>query len=230
MMKVVLILAVFCGISAGYSIPMRNALMYYRQAMPFYMPYPMYGYQFQNQQLQNQRRSSGVATFAAGNRVATGTFLKDVESTEEEHGIQAAADAYPGEQFPVEDEVPGFSDQESDEPIAEEPVALPVAPVAVPDKKKKVTVQLDSEEDEEEVEVSRRGAGRPAPPSHMFPINFGSTNGGAIAIANSYSTGKGGSAQSTATAYGSPAAAELRKPAVGQLRKKPVKLRAVRKY
>lgn len=36
-------------------------------------------------------------------------------------------------------------------------------------------------------------------------MNFGSTAGGAIAVANSFSTGKGGTASSHATAYGSPA-------------------------
>ena len=43
---------------------------------------------------------------------------------------------------------------------------------------------------------SRRAArsitkNRPASGTTYFPVSFGSTNGGAIAIANSYSTGKG---------------------------------------
>lgn len=51
--------------------------MYYRQAMPYMAPQQaMYGFHYQNQQLQNQRRSAGVSAFAAGNTIATGTYLK----------------------------------------------------------------------------------------------------------------------------------------------------------
>lgn len=187
----------------------------------------MYGLHYQNQQLRNQRRSAGVSALAAG------TYLKDVESAEtpvQDPNVQSVADAYPAEQYPVEDvplqDVPAVNEFEAEEPIADEPVAAPAVPAVIPEKKKKkVTVQLDSDE-EEDTQVSRRGGSRPAAPNAYFPINFGSTNGGAIAIANSYSTGKGGSATSTATAYGSPATAELRRAAPAQLRKKPAKLRA----
>ncbi|XP_073839238.1 uncharacterized protein [Musca autumnalis] len=117
---------------------------------------------------------------------------------------------------------------------AELPAPAPIAPVAKPAKrylpatKKKVYVELDqSVEDEadadaeEEYEVPVAPARRPAvrkptkapaapkaekplPAGHFFPINFGGTAGGAIAIANSFSTGEGGSATSHAIAYGSP--------------------------
>lgn len=50
----------------------------------------------------------------------------------------------------------------------------------------------------------------PLPAGTFFPIDFGGTNGGAIAIANSFSTGEGGSATSHAIAYGSPDAARAR--------------------
>ncbi|KAH8379703.1 hypothetical protein KR009_006717 [Drosophila setifemur] len=50
----------------------------------------------------------------------------------------------------------------------------------------------------------------PLPAGTFFPIDFGGTNGGAIAIANSFSTGEGGSATSHAIAYGSPDAAARR--------------------
>lgn len=233
--------------------------------MPYMAPQQaMYGFHYQNQQLQNQRRSAGVSAFAAGNTIATGTYLKgknwagttrsgsknlsssivdcqnsDVESAElpvqADQSVQSVAEAFPEEAYPAEADAPQYdvpAVHEIEEPLAEEPQAAPVAPVVIPDQKKKVTVQLESaEEDEEEVFVGRRGA-RPALPNTYFPINFGSTNGGAIAIANSYSTGKGGSAHSTATAYGSPAAAasaDLKKTPVAQLKKKPAKLRA-RKY
>ncbi|XP_065074108.1 uncharacterized protein LOC135698136 isoform X2 [Ochlerotatus camptorhynchus] len=234
MIKVVAVLVVLCGISAGYSIPMRNAFMYYPQPMGYMAPrQTMYGVHYQNQQLRNQRRSAGVSAFAAGNTLASGTYLKDVESAElpvQDPNVQSVADVYPGEQFPLEDEVqqdvPAFHELEAEEPIADESFAA--APAVIPDKKKKkVTVQLDSaEEDEQDTQVSRRGASRPAAPNAYFPINFGSASGGAIAIANSYSTGKGGSATSTATAYGSPATAELRRSAPVQLKRKPAKLRA----
>lgn len=49
------------------------------------------------------------------------------------------------------------------------------------------------------------------PGGSFFPIDFGGTNGGAIAIANSFSTGDGGSATSHAVAYGSQDAARARK-------------------
>ncbi|XP_017084316.1 translation initiation factor IF-2 isoform X4 [Drosophila eugracilis] len=50
----------------------------------------------------------------------------------------------------------------------------------------------------------------PLPAGTFFPIDFGGTNGGAIAIANSFSTGEGGSATSHAIAYGSPESAARR--------------------
>jgi hypothetical protein len=60
------------------------------------------------------------------------------------------------------------------------------------------------EEDEETHPVrTRTRGGNPNPFNTYFPVSFGSTNGGAIAIANSFSTGKGGTASSRATAYGS---------------------------
>ncbi|XP_023300188.1 skin secretory protein xP2 isoform X2 [Lucilia cuprina] len=92
--------------------------------------------------------------------------------------------------------------------------------------------EADEEEEEEHVApvapVTRRPARRPSagkkpskaapakkeqkplPVGTFFPINFGGTKGGAIAIANSFSTGEGGSATSHAIAYGSPDAAALR--------------------
>uniref|UniRef100_A0A1B0FFC6 DUF4774 domain-containing protein n=1 Tax=Glossina morsitans morsitans TaxID=37546 RepID=A0A1B0FFC6_GLOMM len=49
-----------------------------------------------------------------------------------------------------------------------------------------------------------------SPAGSFFPIDFGGTSGGAIAIANAYSTGEGGSATSHAIAYGSPEASRTR--------------------
>lgn len=94
----------------------------------------------------------------------------------------------------------------------------------------------DDEEEEEEVAVvpvapkkpARRvvkkpgkAAAAPAKPAKpalpagtFFPIDFGGTSGGAIAIANSFSTGEGGSATSHAIAYGNApdAATRARRP------------------
>ncbi|XP_050093974.1 uncharacterized protein LOC126576711, partial [Anopheles aquasalis] len=144
------------------------------------------------------------------------------------------AEASPENDIPFGDESDLLGDVEAsalDTPTSNDDALfdLPVVPAAVapvPDKRKKkvtTTVQLDSasgeeEQDDDEADEgqtavsfgTRRGSSsssnsRPAS-GPMFPVTFGSTNGGAIAIANSYSTGKGGSATSHATAYGSPAA------------------------
>ncbi|XP_055629345.1 uncharacterized protein LOC129770493 [Toxorhynchites rutilus septentrionalis] len=247
MYKFVALFVILCGISVGFSTPVRKAIVYQRQTLPYMArQQTMYGFHYQNQQRQNDHRSTGVSAFAVGNTIAPGSYLKDAESAElpaqDEHDVHSDVEALPESDFvPIEDEtlsdVPTDSDQEADETNAYEPAAAPaflpvvpaVIPVAVPNKTKKVFVPTESDEDEKEVQVSRRGGKVPALPNSYFPINFGSTNGGAIAVANAYSTGKGGSATSTSNAYGSPAAAELRRASPVQLRRKPAKLRA-RKY
>uniref|UniRef100_A0A3F2YWM1 Uncharacterized protein n=1 Tax=Anopheles epiroticus TaxID=199890 RepID=A0A3F2YWM1_9DIPT len=219
--------------------------MYYRNTLPM-MAYPqlqqtaMYRQaMYQNQRLRNYHRrsaASGVAAFAAGDTIATGTQILKADcrpadpAADAYPSVQSFADAYPAEAVP-ENEIPLSDDGgqleqdanagseldfalENEEPLEDIPAAAPVVPTT-DKRKKKVTVQLDSasaeedQEDEEQVSFgTRRGsAGRPSGGSSgpMFPVTFGSTNGGAIAIANSYSTGKGGSATSHATAYGSPA-------------------------
>ncbi|XP_055630860.1 uncharacterized protein LOC129771345 isoform X1 [Toxorhynchites rutilus septentrionalis] len=238
MYKFVALFVVLCGISVGFSTPVRKAA-YYRQALPHNArQQTVYGFHSQNKQRLIDQRSTGVSAFAA---IAPGTNLKDCENTDsesaelpaqDEQDVNSVVEALPEADFvPVEDETlndaPIDSDQEADGTIANEPAAVPA--LAVPDMKKKVSVQIESDEDEEEVQVSRAGGKVPALPNSYFPINFGSTNGGAIAVANAYSTGKGGSAISTANAYGRPAAAALRRISPVQLRRKPAKLRA-RKY
>uniref|UniRef100_A0A034VDE9 Uncharacterized protein n=1 Tax=Bactrocera dorsalis TaxID=27457 RepID=A0A034VDE9_BACDO len=47
-------------------------------------------------------------------------------------------------------------------------------------------------------------AAQPLPVGTFFPVDFGGATGGAIAIANSFSTGEAGSATSHAIAYGNP--------------------------
>lgn len=131
------------------------------------------------------------------------------------------------EAYPPAEEADEPQQDEADFPVAADvplAAAAPEAPI-VPQNKNKVTVQLDTaaaDEDDEltvqhdEVPVYRKPqrrpssapASAPAPASNpvYFPINFGNTNGGAIAVANAYSTGQKGGARSHAIAYGSPAA------------------------
>jgi hypothetical protein len=74
---------------------------------------------------------------------------------------------------------------------------IPETNVAVvPNKNKKTPPVANDEEEEDEEEeedrnVVKKTKNRAASGSTYFPVSFGSTNGGAIAIANSYSTGKG---------------------------------------
>lgn len=66
----------------------------------------------------------------------------------------------------------------------------------------------DDDDNDEDDFVDKKKPGRKQnswPLNTFFPMNFGRTSGGAIAIANSFSTGKGGTASSHATAYGSAA-------------------------
>lgn len=105
---------------------------------------------------------------------------QSVES-DEETGLAAAA---------------SVEEEEEDEPVA------PVVPVRRPARRpaaKKPAKATPAKKEE-----------KPLPVGTFFPINFGGTKGGAIAIANSFSTGEGGSATSHAIAYGSPDAASLR--------------------
>ncbi|ETN66947.1 hypothetical protein AND_001256 [Anopheles darlingi] len=239
---------VLCAIALSVAYPYpypQSAFMYYRNAYPMMIPQLQHSamYQqamYQNQRLRSQRRSAsggGVAAFAAGNTIATGTLLNTHAVPAEAPAIQSFAEAYPAEASP-ENEIP-FGDEgdllgdaeagaldtptSNDDALFDLPV-VPAVAAPVPDKRKKkvtTTVQLDSasgeeEQDDDEADEgqsavsygTRRGSSsRPASSGGpMFPVTFGSTNGGAIAIANSYSTGKGGSATSHATAYGSPAA------------------------
>nr|XP_019546290.1 uncharacterized protein LOC109416681 [Aedes albopictus] len=230
MMKLVAIFAVLFGISTAYSVPTQNGFMYYQQPMAYRTAErTMYGVHYQNQQFRNQR----VAAFPRGAQL-NGDESADLP--DQGSIAESVAEAYPSEQFPVDQEpqqdVPAVYEVEAEEPIADDPLAAaPAVPAVVsapiPERKKKrVPVQVDSnEEEEQDAQVGRRASGDAGASNAYFPINFGGASGGAIAIANSYSTGTGGSATSTATAYGSPATAELRRTSADQLRKRPAKLR-----
>lgn len=75
-------------------------------------------------------------------------------------------------------------------------------------------MEIENNEDDDfvpvDAKVQQPGQGS-WPLNNFFPIAFGSTSGGAIAIANSFSTGKGGTAASRATAYGSSSKQKLKK-------------------
>lgn len=100
---------------------------------------------------------------------------------------------------PAVEDTPSADEVEQDEAVV---------PVKSPAKKKKVRVELKEDDDDEEDDTafipyntkSNRGGN---PINTFFPVHFGKTSGGAIAVANSFSTGKGGTATSHATAYGS---------------------------
>lgn len=132
--------------------------------------------------------------------------MTDAEQEEEEDeqpqhdqldgAVQSVAEAYPA---PDSDDVEQNEEEEEPTFIASRPVASDV-PEDVPEipsqfvpndnKKTQVQVQHDEEDDEDDI-VPVRSSSRGNPGNIYFPVHFGSTNGGAIAIANSYSTGKG---------------------------------------
>ncbi|XP_022219665.2 translation initiation factor IF-2 isoform X2 [Drosophila obscura] len=119
------------------------------------------------------------------------------------------------DQSPEEDEpeVAAIEDEEAENTVSddvdedEEQLAVPVKPVIQnparvpnarrPAAKKPVKAAAPA------AKPSKKPAA-PLPAGSFFPINFGGTSGGAIAIANSFSTGEGGAATSHAIAYGSP--------------------------
>ncbi|XP_017956822.1 uncharacterized protein LOC108651539 isoform X4 [Drosophila navojoa] len=117
-----------------------------------------------------------------------------------------------------EAQVAAFEDEEVENAVAddvdedEEELAAPVPikpvakyPARVPNARRPVA--------KKPVPVADKPVKKPAAPlpaGTFFPINFGGTSGGAIAIANSFSTGEGGSATSHAIAYGSPDAVRAR--------------------
>lgn len=106
--------------------------------------------------------------------------------------VQSIAEAYDDSEHNQDDE--GEQTSVASVPLANDvPEDIPEVPVVhfVPQGNKKTPVQLDEDDDEDDDIVPVRANNRGASGSTFFPVSFGSTNGGAIAIANSYSTGKG---------------------------------------
>lgn len=112
--------------------------------------------------------------------------------------VHSVAEAYPAEEEEeqLEDEEEQKTFVAPPQPANDVPEDVPAVPevpaVFVPADNKKTPVQHDEEDDEDEDEVIPvRARKNPSQGATYFPVSFGSTNGGAIAIANSYSTGKG---------------------------------------
>ena len=139
--------------------------------------------------------------------------ITEEEENEEPHAAHSVAEAYPGgpDHHSAEEntEVSLDEDQSPENVIPQENIIppeiahddpndeIPETPVAVvPNKNKKTPAvahdeEEEDEDEEEEKNVPKRTKNRSASGTTYFPVSFGSTNGGAIAIANSYSTGKG---------------------------------------
>lgn len=140
----------------------------------------------------------------------TSFVLTDAELEEEDEqplndeldgAVQSVAEAYPAPEAEDEEQ-----HEQNDQHEEEEQTFIPSRPVAsdvpedvpeiptrfVPSNNKKTQVQVQLDEEDEDDEVGPvRSSNRGSAGSSYFPVHFGSTNGGAIAIANSYSTGKG---------------------------------------
>lgn len=149
--------------------------------------------------------------------------IAEAYPAEEADEAEAELDAEPELSFEEQPPKSAKKPKELAPPLADFPAAQ-VEPalndVAVPKPKNKPRVQLtplddeaeEEEDDEEEAYVpvkksqKRKSAQQPQIPGYTyFPVQFGNTNGGAIAVANSFSTGAKGAATSHAIAYGSPA-------------------------
>lgn len=154
-------------------------------------------------------------------------FNFEEQSTEEPNGNAISiAESYPEEQEsePQDTEL----HQENDvlfepnptisyEPLPQKddtkPTPPPAKPIIAQPPKTNVEIETNENDDdfvpvEPKVQHSAQGGW---PLNNFFPISFGKTSGGAIAIANSFSTGRGGTAASRATAYGSSSSKKLKK-------------------
>ncbi len=143
-----------------------------------------------------------VAAVVPANRYLPAKKKVIVELDQEEEEPQAAA-------IEDEEEVENAvaDDVEEDEEELSVPVK-PINPVRVPNARRPA-VKKPVKAASPAGKPSKKPAA-PLPAGTFFPIDFGGTNGGAIAIANSFSTGEGGSATSHAIAYGSPESAVRR--------------------
>ncbi|KAI8033198.1 hypothetical protein M5D96_014056 [Drosophila gunungcola] len=145
-----------------------------------------------------------VAAVVPANRYlpAKKKVIVELDQEEEEEPQAAAIE----DEEEVENAV--ADDVEEDEEELSVPVK-PVNPVRVPNARRPAAKKPAKAAAPAGGKPSKKPAA-PLPAGTFFPIDFGGTNGGAIAIANSFSTGEGGSATSHAIAYGSPESAARR--------------------
>ncbi|XP_016959293.1 translation initiation factor IF-2 isoform X4 [Drosophila biarmipes] len=145
-----------------------------------------------------------VASVVPANRYlpAKKKVIVELDQEEEEEPQAAAIEDEEEAENAVADDV------EEDEEELSVPLK-PINPVLVPNARRPAA--------KKPVKAAAPAGGKPSkkpaaplPAGTFFPIDFGGTNGGAIAIANSFSTGEGGSATSHAIAYGSPESAARR--------------------
>jgi hypothetical protein len=154
--------------------------------------------------------------FSTGNQKTDQFHKNDADAENEDEYTSSVAEAYPAGEVGQDDEP--LADEEAEVYSATRRTPKQELPKEIKNRKNKPKVQLvasDEEEDEDDDEESYAKA-RPASKggkntNTYFPIHFGETSGGAIAIANSFSKGKGGTAVSRATAYGSPSDSKTRK-------------------
>jgi len=121
-----------------------------------------------------------------------------------EQSAESDADEEEGADVAIEDA------EEEDEETYVAPPPAPVNPVRVPNARRPTKKATKPAKAAQGGSSKPTKAPKPLPAGTFFPIDFGGTNGGAIAIANAFSTGEGGSATSHAVAYGSPDAARAR--------------------
>lgn len=165
----------------------------------------------------SQYNPQGAMTaFVSGDTVATNSYLGRYHPVQESDELDV----------PAEDnfEAPGLTESSGGEATQEVLPPSNSKPKRIPKRKPKKPVQ-EEDEDEEEDEGSwpfalgRKGTSYNA----FFPIMFGGYRGNkgrdsdtgypgsATAIANSFSTGRGGVASSHATAYGDPYVSTLQR-------------------
>lgn len=191
------------------------------------------------QRRQGYEPETAMSAFATGENVAAGSFLgsklgpcancaeQDPEQLDAplEQGQFDELPAQQPEQIPLSDAAEPADPNEPTSDYVGEAELAPIKPARTPKQKpaKKVQKQESEESDVADEEEAVPTKGR-RPYNSFFPIVFsgypggaarsgaaGGGAGGVTAIANSYSTGKGGVATSHATAYGSGAAPKSRK-------------------
>uniref|UniRef100_A0A336M5D6 CSON004364 protein n=1 Tax=Culicoides sonorensis TaxID=179676 RepID=A0A336M5D6_CULSO len=220
-MSIISVITVLTCVSMAVSLPTPQG-MYLYGTSPYSRNSPLQQAMYMHLYSQPLRanRPSGVSAYASGNLIKTGTYLKDAEYIKRKvngrlHTVSSVAEASPEDNEPEllnddadvqEDYVPqDFPEQdvpEQDVPVQDD---TPLADTPLKPKKTKVEVHLDTQnddDDDDDYAPARRGGSSGS--NTYFPIKFGNTNGGAIAIANAFSNGKGGTAASRATAYGNP--------------------------